>query len=167
MSDLIEVGYVARAHGLRGEVRVELHNPGAETLFDAEAVYVGGLRFAVAGARPGPGDGVLLTLEGVTDRDAADALRGRAVEVRRDQIHLGDGEVLVADLVGCAAVLEDGTPWGVIVAVEVGAQDRLVIRDGDVVRQLPLVDAFVRGVDLVARSVVVAPPAGLPEERAK
>ena len=163
--DLVEVGYVAKAHGVRGELRVHLHNPDSEALFVAEEVVLDGEAHAVAGARPGPKRAVLLALEGVSDRDAAEALRGRVVRVDREVIPLGEGEVLTIDLVGCAAVLEDGTPWGIIEEIIVGAQDRLVIRDGDIVRELPLVDELVPSIDLDNRRVVVAPPEGLPEER--
>jgi len=162
---LVEVGYVAKAHGVRGELRVHLHNPDSEALFSVEQLVVGERDYRIAGARPGGKGGVLLALDGVTDRNAAEALRGCAVSVDRDALELDEGDVLAVDLIGCAAVLEDGTPWGVVEEIVVGAQDRLVIRDGDVVRELPWVDELVRSIDLEARRVVVAPPDGLPEER--
>jgi len=164
---LVEVGYVAKAHGVRGELRVHLHNPDSEVLFDVEQLVIGGRDYLVEGARPGGKGGVLLALDGVNDRDAAEALRGSAVSVERGELELDDGDVLAVDLIGCAAVLEDGTPWGVVEDIVVGAQDRLVIRDGDVVRELPWVDELVPSIDLDARRVVVAPPEGLPEERVR
>jgi 16S rRNA processing protein RimM len=163
--DLVEVGYVARAHGVRGEVRVHLHNAQSDALFTAETVYLRETAYAVDRARPGSNGGVLLTLAGVLDRDAAEALRGSTVAIARDDVGLEDGEFLTSDLVGCKAVLADGTPWGEVVEVIPGAQDRLVIRDGDVERELPLVDALVPSVDIEARTIVVEPPEGLPEQR--
>ena len=68
------------------------------------------------------------------------------------------------DLVGCQTVLPDGAPWGEIVAVEVGPQDRLVVHHEGVERHLPAVDAFLVEVDVAAGRVVVDPPEGLPEE---
>jgi ribosomal 30S subunit maturation factor RimM len=59
-------------------------------------------RYAVVGARP-IGGAYLLALEGVTDRDAAAALRGQVISVDRDQLDLDDDDVLYADLVGCRA----------------------------------------------------------------
>src|SRR5262249_45181395 len=68
----LEVGYVARAHGLGGEVRVHLHATGSTTLFDVERVWIGGREHAVEGARATNG-GILLSLADVEDRDAAEA----------------------------------------------------------------------------------------------
>src|SRR5690606_15980344 len=109
---------------------------------------------------------VLALLEGIGDRDAAEALRGSTVEVDREDLELDDGEVLLADLVGCRAVLADGSDWGEVVRVVTGPQDRLVIRHGDIERELPLVDELVTAIDLEAGTIEVAPPEGLPETRA-
>ena len=76
---------------------------------------------------------------------------------------LADGELLLADLVGCEVELGDGTPWGRVAAIMPGVQDLLVIHDGDVERLLPLVDEFVVEIDLPRARIVVDPPDGLPE----
>ncbi|RMH44797.1 MAG: 16S rRNA processing protein RimM [Deltaproteobacteria bacterium] len=163
---LLLIGYVARAHGVRGELRVHLHNPESETLYAVATVYLDGEPYAVASARAGTRGAVLLAVDGVADRDRAEALKGAAVAVDRADVPLAPGEVFEVDLIGCAVELVDGTPWGRIEAVIPGAQDRLVIRDGDVERELPLVrGALVVDIDLDRRRVVVDPPEGLPEVR--
>lgn len=159
----VEIGVVSKAHGIRGEVVAIPHDPASTSLGEVDALWVGGERRAVVRARPVPG-AYLLALAGITDRDAAAALRGAVIEADRDDLELDDDEVLLADLVGCRCVLADGTPWGEIVAVELGTQDRLVIRDGAVERLLPVVDAFVADIDVEAGVVTVTPPEGLPED---
>lgn len=154
---------VTRPHGLRGEVRVALHNPASDALERAGSILVGGREREVEAARPVRG-ACLVKLQGVDDRDQADALRGQPVEVDRDDLELGDDEVLLVDLVGCRVELEGGGDWGVITGIETGLQDRLVIAQGDVERQLPVTDEFLLEIDLEARRVVVDPPDGLPEE---
>lgn len=162
--DRVEIGVVARAHGVRGEVRIALHNPQSAALERAETIFVGGREIAVLSARPVVGGACLVLLDGVADRDRADGLRGQPVEVGRDALDLEDDDVLLVDLVGCRVELPDGSDWGVIAAVEAGPQDRLVIHHGDVERQLPVADRFLIDVDLEGRRVVVDPPEGLPEE---
>jgi 16S rRNA processing protein RimM len=159
----VEIGVVSKAHGIRGELVVILHDAESTALEEVETVHVGGVARAVVQAR-NTGGAYLLAVEGVTDRDAAAALRGAVVEVDRDELALDDDEVLLADLVGCKCVLPDGTAWGEIVGVEPGVQDRLVVRDGAVERQLPVVDAFIASIDLEAGVVTVTPPDGLPED---
>ena len=164
--ELVEIGVVARAHGIRGEVRVHLHNPASTALDAAEALWIGEREYAIDAARPVAG-AYLVALAGVADRDAADALRGRPVRVARDDIELDEGEILLADLVGCRVELPDGSDWGTVSGLELGRQDRLVIRQGEVERLLPVVDEFLVDVDLEARRIVVDPPADLPEDKAR
>jgi 16S rRNA processing protein RimM len=159
----IEVGYVARAHGIRGEICAVHHDPASTLLTEVDQVWIDGVRHEVLSARPTK-DGVLLRLGGVPDRTQAERLRGRTVHAARDDLDLGEGEVLLADLVGCAVRLPDGAPWGTVVAIDVGPQDRLVIRDGDIERLVPFVPALVPDVDLEARVVVVDPPPDYPED---
>jgi 16S rRNA processing protein RimM len=163
----IEIGGVARAHGLRGEVVIVTHDPDSETLGRIERIYVGGAPRRILAARD-THRGWLVLLEGVATRTEAEALRGRPVEVDRADLDLDEGDVLLHDLVGCAVRLVDGTPWGVIARIDTvpgGLQDRLVIHDGEIERMLPLVDALVKDIDLDARVVTVDPPEGLPESR--
>lgn len=162
-ADRIEIGIVARAHGIRGELRVHLHNPASTALDGAEVLLVGDREYEIERARPVAG-AYLVALAGVVDRTAAEALRGRPVYVARDEIELDQGEVLLADLVGCRVELPDGSDWGTVSGLELGPQDRLVIRQGEVERLLPVVDEFLVEVDLEARRIVVDPPADLPED---
>jgi len=161
----IEIGGIARAHGIRGEVVIVTHDPDSKTLAGISTIYVGGVPRTIVGVRDTQ-RGWLVKLEGVATRSEAEALRGLPVEVDRDALALGEDDVLLADLVGCALRLGDGTPWGVVFAVDPGDhQDLLVIHDGGVERLLPLVDAFVTAIDLDARTITVDPPEGLPETK--
>jgi 16S rRNA processing protein RimM len=161
-SPALEIGYVARPHGVRGELRVVTHDPESTTLLDVDEIEIDRVPYRVEQARQVEG-AFLLRLAGVGDRNRAETLRGKRVAVDRERIPLEEGEVFLADLVGCAVVREDGSPYGTIAAIETGVQDRLVIHDGDVERLLPLVPEFVIDVDLEQGRVVVAPPEELPE----
>ncbi len=163
-ADRVEVGFVARAHGIRGEICAVPHDAASTTLGEVAAVWIRGRRYEIAEARDTQ-KGFLLALAGVDDRDAADALRGAAVEVAREDLALADGEILLADLVGCAVRKADGTPWGAVTGLDLGPQVRLVIRDGDREREVPLVDALVTNIDLEARVVTVELPEDWPEEK--
>ena len=160
----IEIGRVARAHGIRGEVVIATHDPGSDVLDGLAAIWIGGTLRRMIGVR-GTHRGWLVQLEGIATRNAAEALRGQVVEVDRDVLALGDDDILLDDLVGCRVQLADGTPWGTIHSIESGMQDLLVIHDGELERLLPLVDEFVKTIDLEAGVVIVDPPDGLPEHR--
>jgi len=160
----IEIGRIARAHGIRGEVVIVTHDPESRVLDDVETVWVAGVEKRVVEVR-GTHRGWLVRFEGSATRNDAEALRGQAVEVEREALELGDDDILLDDLVGCQVKLVDGTPWGTIHAVDGGMQDLLVIHDGELERLLPLVDEFVKAIDLPAGIVTVDPPEGLPEHK--
>ncbi len=158
----VEIGGVARAHGIRGEILIFTHDPESTILGVISTLWIGGAPYVIDGARDAT-KGWLVQLDGIADRNAAELLRGKPVEVERDQLDLDPDDVLLADLVGCQVQRVDGTPWGTIAEVDVGPQTMLIIHDGKIERMLPLVDALVVKIDLEARLVTVDPPEGLPE----
>jgi 16S rRNA processing protein RimM len=160
----IEIGGIARAHGIRGEVAIVTHDPDSTILGRCTSIWVDGSERTIVGARPTP-KGWLVQLEGIATRTDAERLRGQAVEIDRDLLELEEGDVVLHDLIGCKVQLADGRPWGEIAEVDAGFQDLLVIHDGDIERLLPLVDQFVTNIDLDARVVTVDPPDGLPENK--
>ena len=161
----IEIGGVARAHGIRGEVVIVTHDPDSETLGSIDTVWIGGVERKIVQARDTQ-RGWLVVLEGVTTRNDAEALRGQPVEVDRAALELGEEDVLLDDMIDCEVRLADGTPWGKVAEIMIGPhQDLLVIHDGDVERMLPLVDQFVTKIDLEAGVITVDPPEDLPESK--
>lgn len=162
----IEIGGIARAHGIRGEVVIVTHDPDSDTLSKVETLYLDGKPRKVLGARAALSHGSrtwLVKLDGVVTRNDAEALKGKQIEVDREDLELDDEDVILGDLVGCKVVLQDGTPYGEVMGVETGMQDRLIIHDGEMEKLLPLVDVFVLNIDLEAATIIVDPPENLPE----
>ena len=164
---MIPIGSVSAVHGLRGELRVMLYNSESETLKNADNVTIGNNEYVVNHTRY-TAKGWLLLLEGISDRNTAETLCGQEIVVARDLIELKDGEYLLIDLVGCEVSTIHGSPYGVVESIEVSqeeiSQDRLVIRDGDVRRWMPLVSMFLVHVDIDAQKIIIDPPDGLPQE---
>ena len=139
------------------------HDPDSTILMDVEAIWVGDVSFAIAKARRA-NQGFLIALKGVDDRNRAETFKGKAVEIDRELLELDEDDVLLDDLLGCRVVLGDGSDWGVVHAVENGAmQDRLIIHHNGREKMLPLVDAFVTGIDVEQGVITVDPPEGLPD----
>lgn len=149
----LEVGRVGKAHGLAGEVHVtfstnrdERHEPGT-------VLFADGRRLVVKAAKPHSGRW-LVRFEGVTDRDAAEELRGMVLEAE-PLGELPEGEHWVHDLVGATLRDTHGTDLGTVIAVEANpADDLLVLEDGGLVPMTFVVEA--------GDGIVVAdPPPGL------
>jgi 16S rRNA processing protein RimM len=167
-SQWVELGVVARAHGVRGWVRVRLADPASTALSDLDEVMLGEppRRVRVLEAE-GDDAGYRLRLEGVEDRDAAEALRGQVVRVERAALpEPEEDEVYVADLVGCRVEEVGGRALGVVKeAFHSGAYEVLVVEPAPGVAEgecyIPFVDGIVTEVDVEGRRIVCDPPEGL------
>ena len=124
----IALAAVAGAHGIKGEVRLKLFADSVASLARHPRLYVGGIERAVRDLREG-GKTAIARLEGVTDRTAAEALRGSLVEVDRAALPpLEEGEYYHADLIGLPCVDAGGEVVGIVAGIEnFGAGDLLDI----------------------------------------
>jgi len=124
----IALAAVAGAHGVKGELRLKLFTESIENLARHEVVHVGGVERRLESVRAGP-SGAIARLSGISDRSAAEALRGTLVEVDRSALPpLGEGEYYHADLIGLRCFDRDGNEVGTVSAVEnYGAGDLLEV----------------------------------------
>lgn len=122
----VALAAVAGAHGVKGELRLKLFADSPASLARHPRLYVGGRPLALSDIRDG-GKTAIARFEGITDRSAAEALRGALVEVDRAELPpLGEGEYYHADLIGLTCFGVDGETVGSVVAVEnFGAGDLL------------------------------------------
>jgi 16S rRNA processing protein RimM len=163
----VVVGRIGKAHGIRGEVTVEVRTDEPGVRFaPGSSLFVAGTDevMHIDSMRP-HGGGLLIGFDGVTDRNAAELLRGILLEADRPQGQMpaDEDEFYDSDLIGCAVRDVDGVHLGTVCeVVHLPAQDLLAIREGDDPEWLlPLVRELVLDVDLDARLIIAQPPAGL------
>ena len=166
------VARIGRAHGIKGEVTVEVRTDEPESRLAPGAVL------ATDPPRPQPltiergrvhSGRLLLRFEGVQDRSAAEALRNTLLiaEVDPDEQPDDPEEFYDHQLIDLDVVTRDGVTVGRIEEVaHPPGQDLLVVRREDGSEALiPFVTEIVPEVDLEAQRIVVEPPPGLLEER--
>ena len=169
MQQYLEAGKVVTTHGVRGEMKLELWCDGVDFLKKAGRLYPsaqGGKAYKILSIRP-QGQMALLQLEGVSDMDAARALRGQVFYFDRNDATLPAGRWYVADLIGCEVRDADtGKVYGVVTSVDhPGAQDIYIVRDAAGEEHwIPAVPEFVVDVDIAARTVKMRPIAGMFDE---
>ena len=124
----VTLAAIAGAHGVRGEVRLKLFGEGAEALRAFSVFNAGDRKLTLKSVRPA-NQGAVATFAEVTDRSAAEALRGTVLTVPRSALPpLGPGEYYHHDLIGLPCVSTDGNAIGHVAAVEnFGAGDILEI----------------------------------------
>lgn len=164
MNPHLHFGYVARAHGLRGELVVRTFDPASTVLDEVPRLLArrrdgGEAEYAITAVRDGPGGEVLVSLRGVGGREAAKALVGASLWAFREDLEApGDGEVFQGDLVGLEAFADDGVRLGVVTSLFTATPVPNLVIEGDGREwMVPLVDDFVKEVDLAAGRVVVVP----------
>ncbi len=168
----LTVGQVIRAHGIRGEVLVDVRtdDPGerftAGSVLSTDPADAGPLtieyaRGHVTGGKPR----LIVAFDGVLDRDAAEELRGVRLVVDVDELTVSDDPDEFHDqhLLGLAVVTEAGERIGEVVRIQhAPASDLLVVRLADRREALvPFVRAIVPEVDVAGGRIVVTPPGGL------
>lgn len=158
--------------GVHGELKLDASRIGVDAVragLRATVLMPGGALQAVTIAvvrlhkgRP------LVTLAGVVDATAAEAFVRGELLIPRSAAALGAGEYFDDDLVGCALIDREGRSRGTVVEVaHHPAQDVLLVGPGRAM--LPLVRAFVREIDVAAKTIRIDVPPGLldPENAAE
>jgi 16S rRNA processing protein RimM len=166
--DLIQVGHISGAYGLRGGIRVTPYSADADALLNVKTWWLDKpvLRaVTVRNAKYHSGD-VTATLVELADRNEAEALKGATVQVSRaDFPALPEDEFYWTDLIGMDAVNLQGEALGKVAdMMSNGPQSilRLVIAADPAVpgakaeeRLVPFVDQFVKNVDQQARLITL------------
>ncbi|WP_440963860.1 ribosome maturation factor RimM [Massilia sp. GER05] len=167
--DLIQVGHITGAYGLRGGVRVTPYSMDADALLSVKTWWIDkpSLRTVqVRNAKYHSGD-VTATLVEVTDREAAEALKGATVQVSRSDFpELPEDEYYWTDLIGLDTVNLQGEALGKVSdMMHNGAQSILRITpvpDPNAApdakapeRLVPFVDQYVKTVDLQAKVITL------------
>ena len=160
MTRRIALALVAGAHGVKGELRLKLFADSIDSLARHSRLYVGGRELALRDIKHG-GKTAIARFEGISDRSAAEALRGQLVEIDRSELpELEEGEYYHADLIGRAAVTTADEPLGRVTAIHnFGAGDIIEIAPPlGPTMLLPFTNAVVPTVDLAGGRVVIELP---------
>jgi 16S rRNA processing protein RimM len=165
------VARIGRAHGIKGEVSVEVRTDEPElrlvpgTVLATDPPEAGPLTIESGRAHSGR---LLLRFAGVADRTAAEALRNTLLlaEVDPGERPEDPEEFYDHQLVGLRVVTGDGAEVGEVGEIaHLPGQDLLIVNRPDGAEALvPFVAEFVPEIDLAARRVVIAPPPGLLDE---
>ena len=174
--DAVEVGRVLGAWGVKGGIKVKAFAADPQALFSTKRWYLQPSdlpRLAppstVAPSLPPllhvvqareQGDAVVATVQEVTDRDAAEALKGARIFVPRTSFPTpDDGEFYWVDLIGLAVANRGEVALGVVAGlIETGPHCVLRVQPADLAAPeclIPFVDAYVVSVDLAGRRITV------------
>jgi len=176
-ADAVELGRFLDAWGIKGWVRVQPHSADTRALFETPewflqppearfgrgfTAFAGPVRVTVAEIKA-HADGIVARLEGLADRNGAEALKGARISVPRSAFPPAqDGEYYWVDLIGLDVFNREGVPLGVVRdLMPTGPTSVLVLEYTQTVdgvektaeRLVPFVGAYIDKVDLEARRI--------------
>jgi 16S rRNA processing protein RimM len=172
--DLVVVGHVSGAYGINGWIRITPYSSDADALLSAKTWWLDKPEMHdvdMLQAKVHGGD-VVAQLMGVSGRDAAEALKGNVVSVRRSHFPaLSDNEFYWVDLIGLQVenlrgdtlgVVSDLMDYGAHPILKVSWADEMPVQTGTAPAKaapseclIPFVDQFVKNVDQSGRKITV------------
>jgi 16S rRNA processing protein RimM len=166
----IVVGVVTKPHGIHGEVTVQSRSDNPERWRPEALVFdQSGTAYRISDVRE-HGSRLLVRFDGVDDRTAAEALRGRELYVPESWLpELPEGQWWPHQIEGCRVVTVGGRDLGVVTEVIANPANDLWVAMDDAGTEtlVPALADLLREVDVVGKRIVVRDVPGLttPEER--
>ena len=176
LNELIELGAISEAQGLQGQVKVRPHSSDPVALLSSKTVWLSLVprrdagvaasveqasltQYKVKSAKMHSGN-VVVSLEGVTDRDQAIALKGARILVARDAFPKAERDSYYwVDLIGCQAInLQNDVLGEVLDVTENGAHGVIAIGDAttkEIKYLVPFVKEVVQTVDLPNKAITL------------
>lgn len=155
----IELGVIARPHGIAGEIRVHVFNSDSTLLERLREVFVLGAEdeppslVEVVSSRRGP-KALLMRLAGVNSHDDADALRGLTLCVPREALpELEEGEYYHTDLIGLEAYEGTRSVGEIIDVLDYPSVECLRIKTAGGFLEVPMLPKWLERVDIEDRKV--------------
>ena len=157
------IGRITTAHGVRGDVKVQYFLENVDLLFSDAGVYTSDTkpeRVVLTYKNDLKGDVVVCSVSGISDRNAAERLRGTQLYLDEQDLPPPDaGMVYLRELEGLEAVTPEGKALGTVLGVRnFGASDLLEIKGKKENYYIPFCEPFLVRVEREAKRVILNEP---------
>lgn len=168
LKETVQVGWVQRAHSIKGEIYVRLYNPRPDWLEGLKSLTLRSLSgvlstYLVERVRPHK-EGLIIECQEIYDRHMAETLKGYSMEIPRDHLVAEEGEIYLNEILNFEVVVRDR---GVIGRIEGftsnRAQDVLVVKGQKFNYEIPFVDEYITEIRSENSQIHLQLPEGLLE----
>ena len=155
MEEKLNVAAVLKPQGIRGEIKIKVFLDNAEDFKSFKRIFIGGEQYSLLSVRT-QGDFAYIAVKGIADRNAAELLRGKDIEVlRSDCPPLPEGRYYIADLLGCEVFYTSGEKVGEVKEVTPAATDIYVLATGNGEVSFAAAEGVIDEVDTEAKKITV------------
>ena len=156
MLERLKVGLIVKPQGIKGEVKVQPLTDNVERYRNLKKVFIDNVEYKVLSAKIAGGF-CIVQVSGVSSRDSAELLRGKYLEVsREDADNLEEGRYFIADIIGCKVAFNDGRELGEVIEVTSAKTDIFTVKTiSNKVVRFPFLLDLVLEVDVEKKSIVL------------
>lgn len=164
-SKTFKAGWVRDAHGLKGELYIQLFAKKADWLKEFKQYWLetpkGRQVYEVDRAKPHR-DGLIVKSKAIVDRTQAEGLKGAAFLIPAEYLAAKEGDTIFLKQIEGFKVVNGERELGAIIGFATnGAQDLLTVKTATKEILIPFVEAFIRQIDFDNRVVIMELPDGL------
>ena len=155
MQGFLTIATILKPQGIRGEIKVKALTDAAEDLKAFKKILIDGVEYSVLSVRAS-GEFAFLGLKGIADRNAAELLRGKSIEVDRAEVpELPEGRYYIVDLIGCEVVNERGDIIGEVTDVTPAKTDIYTLTKKGKEMVLAAADGVITDVNTAEKKIIV------------
>lgn len=159
-ADLITIGIIIAPHGVRGDIRIMPQTDFPNRFMAMDVCYIDGKEYHITSARFHK-QFILAKLKEVPDRNGAELLAKKEIQVRRDDlVDLPEGRYYIFDMIGLEVRNTEGQVLGTLTDVlQPGANDVYVVsQEGEPDQLYAAIEGVIVDIDMVNRIMIVNPP---------
>ncbi len=150
----IQIGTVLKPQGILGQLKISNFTDGADSVKDLTHVFIGETMYKVLSMSVG-GTAIILTLKGVSDRNAAELLRGKDVFCDKTELNISKDRYFIQDILGCNLYLSSGKLLGKIIDVTTTNVDIFTARTDEGVCSFPFIKKLNADIDIENKKITV------------
>ena len=155
MEEKLNVATVLKPQGIRGEIKIKVFLDNPEDFKSFKRIFIGGEEYSVLSVRT-QGDFAFVAVKGIADRNAAELLRGKDIDVlRSDCPPLPEGRYYIADLLGCEVFYTSGEKVGDVKEVVPAGTDIYVLTTAKGEVSFAAAEGVIDEVDVEAKKITV------------
>lgn len=152
---MLVVGKCLKAHGIRGDIKVESYMDSPKSFCDVKEVIIKDTAYFVEKARDG-GAFILLKLKGVETMSDAESFRNDLISVERIKMpKLKEGRYYIDDIIGGSVIVGEKYIGILDDVLKNGSADVYVVNNGKNLILFPLVDGILKNVDLGTKTIFI------------